>query len=61
MRIVSLTNYKVLAREISQRQVEYDKHYLEVESRVKSMMNTDVYELLDLSILMSLLIMKKLK
>lgn len=35
---------KVLASEISQRQVEYDKRYLEVKSKVKSMMSSGNYE-----------------
>lgn len=35
---------KVLANELSDRQAEYDKHYSEVESEVKSMMNTCDYE-----------------
>ena len=36
---------KVLANELSDRQTEYDKHYLEVESEVRSMMNDGEYEL----------------
>lgn len=35
---------KVLANELSDRQTEYDKHYLEVESEVRSMMNDGEYE-----------------
>ena len=35
---------KVLAKELSDRQAEYDKHYSEVESEVKSMINSCDYE-----------------
>ena len=35
---------KVLGSEISKRQSDYDRHYFEVESRVKSMMDDSEYE-----------------
>lgn len=35
---------KVLSEEIAERQVEWDKHYAEIESQVKSMIATDGFE-----------------
>lgn len=35
---------KVLKRELSERQAEWDKHYAEIESQVKSMIATDGFE-----------------
>ena len=42
--------HKMVDEQIAQRQIEYDNHYIDVESEVKNLMNTDQGRLSCLSI-----------